>query len=97
MAKGHRLKRMPRAIYPGWVLIKVDEKEEKTESGIYIPDVAKTDLTGTVVLVGETKDIKTFSSVGDRVLFNKSLFGIVEFEGQDYYHMREEGNVRMIL
>jgi co-chaperonin GroES (HSP10) len=89
-----RLKELPKDVYPGFLLVRPDEKEEKTESGIYIPSDTGPVLTGTVLLAGENKNIKTFARVGDRVLYNNSMVGEIEVDGQKYLIMREDGNVR---
>jgi len=52
------------------VLIKLVEEQERTQSGIYIPDTAKDKpQTGEVVAVGDGEDIKV--KAGQRVLFAK--------------------------
>ena len=53
------------------ILIKVEEAETKTASGLYIPDTAKEKTqTGTVVAVGDDKDAITVK-VGDKVMYDK--------------------------
>lgn len=88
---------LPKEVYPGFILVKPDEKETKTANGIYIPMDSGPVLTGTVILVGNTKTVKTFSQAGDRVLYNNSLVGEIEVDKQKYLLMREDGNVRAIL
>ncbi len=52
------------------VLIKLVSEQERTQSGIYIPDTAKDKpQTGLVVAVGDSEDIKV--SNGQKVLFAK--------------------------
>lgn len=52
------------------VLIKLVEEQQKTQSGIYIPDTAKDKpQTGLVVAVGDGEEVKVKS--GQRVLFAK--------------------------
>lgn len=52
------------------VLIKLVEEQERTQSGIYIPDTAKDKpQTGLVVAVGDGEDVKVKN--GQRVLFAK--------------------------
>ncbi|MDA8192969.1 MAG: co-chaperone GroES [Thermaerobacter sp.] len=52
------------------VLVKLVEEQERTQSGIYIPDTAKDKpQTGEVVAVGDGEDVKV--KVGQRVLFAK--------------------------
>lgn len=60
-------------VIAGKILIKPAEAQEKTASGIYIPDSAKdTPLQGKVVLVGkELKDQTCELKVGDEVMYGK--------------------------
>lgn len=52
------------------VLVKLVEEQERTQSGIYIPDTAKDKpQTGLVVAVGDGEDVKVQN--GQRVLFAK--------------------------
>ncbi|MCY0881351.1 MAG: co-chaperone GroES [Firmicutes bacterium] len=52
------------------VLVKLVEEQERTQSGIYIPDTAKDKpQTGVIVAVGDSEDIKL--KVGQKVLFAK--------------------------
>ncbi len=52
------------------VLVKLIEEQERTQSGIYIPDTAKDKpQTGLVVAVGDGEEIKV--KEGQRVLFAK--------------------------
>ncbi|HON19455.1 MAG TPA: co-chaperone GroES [Salinivirgaceae bacterium] len=60
-------------VLAGKVLVKPMEAEEKTASGIYIPDSAKEKpQQGTVVLVGAPKkDEQVEVKKGDQVLYGK--------------------------
>ena len=73
------------------VLIEPMAAEEKTASGIYIPDTAKEKpQRGKVVAVGPgTKDENMTVSVGDTVLYGKYSGTELKFEGADYLMMRE--------
>ncbi len=52
------------------VLVKLVEEQERTQSGIYIPDTAKDKpQTGLIVAVGDGEEIKV--KEGQRVLFAK--------------------------
>jgi chaperonin GroES len=71
------------------VLIQPEKAEEKTASGIFIPDTAKQDKPqfGKVIAIGEkVKTLKT----GQKVVFAK--YGPVELiiEGQEYLIVKEE-------
>jgi chaperonin GroES len=73
------------------VLIEPAAAEEKTASGIIIPDTAKEKpQRGTVVAVGPgKKDEPTTVSVGDSVLYGKYAGTEINIEGSDYLIMRE--------
>ena len=73
------------------VLIEPMAAEDKTASGIYIPDTAKEKpQRGKVVAVGPgTKDENMTVSVGDIVLYGKYSGTELKFEGADYLMMRE--------
>lgn len=73
------------------VLIEPAAAEEKTASGIYIPDTAKEKpQKGTVVAVGAgTKENPVTLKVGDVVLYGKYAGTELRLEGKDYLIMRE--------
>lgn len=79
------------------VLVKRDESEERTDSGLYIPDTAKEKPSkGIVIAVGAGKrdddgkriepDVKT----GDKVLFGKYSGTEIELHGEKHIVLREE-------
>ena len=80
------------------VVIKPQKLEEKTESGIYIPETAQKDRpqmgeivavgSGKVLPSGETKALTV--KVGDTVLFSKYGPTEVTLEGEDYLVAKEE-------
>lgn len=73
------------------VLIEPAQAEEKTASGIFIPDTAKEKpQRGKVVAVGPgKKDEPTTVSVGDLVLYGKYSGTEINLDGTDYLIMRE--------
>lgn len=73
------------------VLIQPAEAEQKTASGIIIPDTAKEKpQTGTVVAVGKgTKDYEMTVKVGDKVLYGKYSGTEIEIDGTKYMIMKE--------
>jgi chaperonin GroES len=78
------------------VLIEASAKEEKTASGIVLPDTAKEKpQEGTVVAVGSgavNKDgvrVAPEVKVGDRVLFSKYAGTEVKYDGKEYLIMKE--------
>ena len=74
------------------VLIEPKEVEEKTSSGIIIPDSAKEKpQKGTVVAVGEgKKDEPMTVKEGDTVIYGKYSGTEIAIDGKDYLIMREE-------
>lgn len=79
------------------VLVKRQVEEEKTKSGIYIPDSAKEKpVEGEVIAVGTGRvgedgkvrplDVKK----GDRILFGKYSGTEIKIEGDEFLMMREE-------
>lgn len=74
------------------VLVEPMEAEEKTTSGIIIPDTAKEKpQKGTVVAVGPGKDDKKPQvEVGNTVLYGKYSGTELSIDGKDYLMMRED-------
>ncbi|MAX79005.1 MAG: co-chaperone GroES [Crocinitomicaceae bacterium] len=73
------------------VVVEPAPAEEKTASGIIIPDTAKEKpQKGIVVAVGNGKPEEPLTvEVGDTVLYGKYSGTEVSFEGKDYLIMRE--------
>lgn len=73
------------------VLVEPAAAEEKTASGLYIPDTAKEKpQKGTVVAVGNgKKDEPLTVKVGDTVLYGKYSGTELSVDGVDYLIMRE--------
>jgi chaperonin GroES len=73
------------------VLVEPQAAEEKTASGIIIPDTAKEKpQKGTVVAAGPgTKDDKMEVKVGDVVLYGKYSGTELTVDGKDYLMMRQ--------
>lgn len=73
------------------------ESEEKTASGLYIPDTAKEKpQQGRVVAIGKGK-VREDGTVqpldlreGDKILFGKYSGTEIKIDGQDYLIMRED-------
>jgi len=74
------------------VLIEPMAAEQKTASGLYIPDTAKEKpQQGKVVAVGKgKKDHDMTVKVGDTVLYGKYSGTELKLEGNDYLMMRED-------
>lgn len=78
------------------VIVKAMEAQEKTKSGLYLPDTAKEKpIEGTVVAVGpgkvteDGKNIPMTVKIDDKVLYGKYSGTEVTVDGQDYLIMRE--------
>lgn len=73
------------------VLLKPAAAEEKTVSGIIIPDTAKEKpLKGQVIATGEgTKDEKMVVKKGDEVLYGKYAGTELEVDGEKLLIMRQ--------
>lgn len=73
------------------VLVKPAAAEEKTSSGIIIPDTAKEKpQKGTVVAVGKgKKDEPMTVKNGDNVLYGKYSGTEITMDGEEYLIMRE--------
>lgn len=73
------------------VLIKPAAAEEKTASGIIIPDSAKEKpLKGEVIAVGNgTKDEEMIVKKGDQVLYGKYAGTELEIDGEQLLIMRQ--------
>lgn len=79
------------------VVVQLVEQEEKTASGIYLPDSAKKKpQEGKIVAIGGGRVLdngernKLTVKVGDRVLFSKYGGNEVTVEGQDYTILDED-------
>ncbi len=74
------------------VIIEPQEAEDKTASGIIIPDSAKEKpQKGTVIAVGPgKKDEKIELKVGDVVLYGKYSGTELNFNNKDYLIMKQE-------
>ena len=67
------------------ILLEPSEAEEKTSSGIIIPDSAKEKpRLGTVVAVGTDEDLREKIKEGNKVLFSKYGGDEVEMNGKEY-------------
>jgi len=73
------------------VIVEAAAAEEKTLSGIIIPDTAKEKpQRGTIIAVGNgKKDEPMTVKVGDTVLYGKYSGTEIQIEGKDYLIMRE--------
>ena len=80
------------------VLVKPAAAEEKTASGIIIPDSAKEKPSkGEVLAIGTgTKDEEMVVKVGDTVLYGKYAGTELELDGEKYLIMRQSDILAVI-
>lgn len=80
------------------VLVQPVAAEEKTISGIIIPDSAKEKpLKGEVIAVGNgTKDEEMVVAIGNTVLYGKYAGTELEWEGEKYLIMRQSDILAII-
>ncbi len=80
------------------VLVEPQAAEEKTASGIIIPDSAKEKpQSGTVIAVGPgTKDVTMGVKVGDTILYGKYAGTELSHSGKDYLIMRQSDILAVI-
>jgi len=80
------------------VLVKPAAAEEKTISGIIIPDSAKEKpLKGEVLAVGNgTKDEEMVVALGNKVLYGKYAGTELEWEGEKYLIMKQSDILAII-
>lgn len=80
------------------VVVKPQPAEDKTKSGLIIPDSAKEKpQKGEVLAVGPgKKDEPTELKVGDSVLYGKYAGQEINIEGEDYLIMRESDIIAIV-
>ena len=78
------------------LVVKADDKEEKTASGIFLPDTAQEKpLRGTVLAAGPGRvlDNGTVQSLevkaGDKILFGKYSGTEIKLDGESYLILKE--------
>lgn len=86
------------------VVIKVLEAEEKTSSGIVLPDKAKEKpQEGEVVAVGTGKVLENGTKlemevkVGDKVLFSKYAGTETKVKGEEYLILRQDDILALVV
>ncbi|MFA8301156.1 MAG: co-chaperone GroES [Hyphomicrobiales bacterium] len=80
------------------VVIEPAPAEEKTASGIILPDTAKEKpLKGTIVAAGPgKKDEPLTVAIGDTVLYTKYAGQEINIDGMDYLIMRESDIIAIV-
>lgn len=80
------------------VLVQPKAAEEKTASGLFIPETAKEKpLEGEVIAVGPgTEEVKMEVKVGDKVLYGKYAGTEITVDGTDYLIMKQNDILAII-
>jgi len=66
------------------VMVKLEKNEAKTAGGIIIPDTAQEKTqTGTVVAVGDDKDVIKVSA-GQKVMYDKYAGSQIKIDGEEH-------------
>ena len=78
------------------VLLSVQQGEEKTSSGLFIPQTAQEKTqTGTIVAVGDDKDVIKVKK-GDKVMYDKYAGTSVEIDGKDHLIIKMQDVIAII-
>ncbi len=86
------------------VLVSLPPREEKTQSGIIIPETAEREKPeqGKVIAVGSGRvtdsgeTVPVSVKVGDTVVFSKYGYDEITVDGETYYILREENILAVI-
>jgi chaperonin GroES len=77
------------------ILLKMDEGEEKTQSGLFIPQTAQEKTqTGVVEALGDDEEIKV--STGQKVMYDKYAGTAVSVDGVDYLLVRNDDIIAIV-
>jgi len=82
------------------VVVKIMDREEKTQSGIVLPDTAKEKpMQGTIVAVGpKASERAGFElKVGDTVIYSKYGGTEVKYEGENYLILNGENDILAVI
>jgi chaperonin GroES len=103
MAKGKKVPQVDIAPAPGYMVIEPLQAEEKTASGIYLPDTAsEKPLKGKVVAVGNSEILDSGLSrpapakVGDLVIYKKWGGTEVKIQDKEYLFAKFEDILAVI-
>jgi chaperonin GroES len=79
------------------VLVKMEETEEKTAGGLFIPQTAQEKTqAGVVVEVGDDKDVIKVKK-GDRIMYDKYAGTTISIAGVDHLVMKMQDVIAIIL
>ncbi len=71
------------------VIVRPVKEEEKTASGIILPESSNSEKTnmGEIVAIGKVSEPYKELEVGDRVLFSEFGYDKIEYDGEEYFVM----------
>lgn len=76
------------SVYEDRLLVEIKETEDKTKSGIYIPETSKEEsLTGKVEAVGDSEEL--YIKPGHKVIFNRYAGINVKIRGRKFKIVRQ--------
>ena len=79
------------------VLIKMQESEETTKSGIILGSSNDKQRTAKVIEIGEgTKETKMVVKKGDKVIINKYSGTEIEYDGEDFIIIKQDDILAII-
>lgn len=78
------------------VLLKIEKEEEKTKSGLYIPETAQEKTqSGTVVAVGDDKDVIKVKT-GDKVMYDKYAGTNIKIDGVEHLIVKMDDIIAIV-
>ncbi len=78
------------------VLLKIEKEEEKTKSGLYIPETAQEKTqSGTVVAVGDDKDVIKVKA-GDKVMYDKYAGTNIKIDGVEHLIVKMDDIIAIV-
>lgn len=80
------------------ILVQREDKKERTESGLYLPDNSKEKPNiGKVIAIGSEGDKKYDMHIGDRVMFSKYDGVEVTDEGNEYVLLSADSVLAILM
>ena len=78
------------------VLLKTEKEEEKTKSGLFIPETAQEKTqTGVVVAIGDDKDVIKVKA-GDKVMYDKYAGTNIKIDGVDHLVVKMDDIIAIV-
>ncbi|TVR33734.1 MAG: co-chaperone GroES [Spirochaetaceae bacterium] len=78
------------------VLLKTEKEEEKTKSGLYIPETAQEKTqSGVVVAIGDDKDVIKVKT-GDKVMYDKYAGTSIKIDGVEHLIVKMDDIIAIV-